>query len=781
MFCTKCGANNGDNNVFCKNCGAKLVKPLTNNQGVSDHSVLVSQSTPNNSGAARTAKSVNVKLIAGLAVVVIVIAVAVGILMNVGKGGKTLFEQVKLGKTSAADVEKYFDTNDLGYDWGFEEIEDIPTWIFYSTMIQNFVFSISRDYVYDNEEAYHEYIASNMHRHSEFINETTLHHNLSDTLWGADCKYFVTVSGDVDVKDKRKKTSCVSCAVVFNSKTEEREFRQGLNDYLKKHQKTKLENKQFDSDGIYLTVYPLEKVDLNGEKALTCLIYDYSNLDEGCIFIELCAEKYYTEEDLNNIMMEVTPFSDDHFYEPDDNFLYQKEVIGWYFGFTINEMYPEFREEELKKIAKEVPEFECSFMENYTSLKNSGINIESCTQNAIGDIDIPEKIQDYPVKAISDNAFSDCTRITSIKIPNGVVEIGGGTFSGCSSLTSITIPNGVTRIGSKAFANCSNLTSINIPDSVIGIADDAFDGCDKLVSDELISRFPNAVPKPSWLEAYREYADSGSVCLMDFKHSGTPYLVIDTGCCEIYHCNGTEVTLCLEASGIYCEYSLKNNKLSVYGGTAGSGWASATLINMDTFEEELYYYTEAPGTSQYGHNWDKAIYEDRNGEISKEEYERIKNEIEHQMSDGKSFEMYGSVNEAYQAYISNEPNTSTSSETPAADVQIPAPAETIPAVPAETAPAEPVSEYILEDSNSRYLTKSDLQGLSADECRIARNEIYARYGRKFNDEELQSYFNSCSWYHGTIEPDDFQESMLNDYEIENKNLIVEYEKEMGYR
>ena len=94
---------------------------------------------------------------------------------------------------------------------------------------------------------------------------------------------------------------------------------------------------------------------------------------------------------------------------------------------------------------------------------------------------------------------------------------------------------------------------------------------------------------------------------------------------------------------------------------------------------------------------------------------------------------------------------------------------------------EEASEYILENSDSQYLTKDDLYGMTADECRLARNELYARHGRKFDDEELQSYFDACGWYQGTIDASDFQESMLNDIEIANRDLIVEYEKEMGYR
>lgn len=89
--------------------------------------------------------------------------------------------------------------------------------------------------------------------------------------------------------------------------------------------------------------------------------------------------------------------------------------------------------------------------------------------------------------------------------------------------------------------------------------------------------------------------------------------------------------------------------------------------------------------------------------------------------------------------------------------------------------------YLLPGIDSSYITMEDLNGFSAEECRIARNEIYARHGRKFNDEELQAYFDSKDWYHGTIEPDDFKEEMLNEYELANRDTIVEYEKKSGYR
>ncbi len=84
-------------------------------------------------------------------------------------------------------------------------------------------------------------------------------------------------------------------------------------------------------------------------------------------------------------------------------------------------------------------------------------------------------------------------------------------------------------------------------------------------------------------------------------------------------------------------------------------------------------------------------------------------------------------------------------------------------------------DYILPDSDSRYLSASDLAGLTKDELRIARNEIYARHGRMFDSADLDEYFNSKSWYNGTIPAASFSENMLNDYEKKNAELIKSVE------
>ena len=85
-------------------------------------------------------------------------------------------------------------------------------------------------------------------------------------------------------------------------------------------------------------------------------------------------------------------------------------------------------------------------------------------------------------------------------------------------------------------------------------------------------------------------------------------------------------------------------------------------------------------------------------------------------------------------------------------------------------------EYIFQQSATAYLSKEDLAGLSADEIQMAINEIYARHHRKFVLQEVQDYFNSKSWYSGTIEAADFEVSVMNIYECANINLMVDYLK-----
>ncbi|MEE1494314.1 MAG: YARHG domain-containing protein [Anaerostipes hadrus] len=83
------------------------------------------------------------------------------------------------------------------------------------------------------------------------------------------------------------------------------------------------------------------------------------------------------------------------------------------------------------------------------------------------------------------------------------------------------------------------------------------------------------------------------------------------------------------------------------------------------------------------------------------------------------------------------------------------------------------SEYILPESDTRYVDQDEIDQLTKNEVRLAINEIYARHGRIFENSELREYFESKDWYDGTIEPEDFDEDVLNQYEKANVKLLAD--------
>lgn len=85
------------------------------------------------------------------------------------------------------------------------------------------------------------------------------------------------------------------------------------------------------------------------------------------------------------------------------------------------------------------------------------------------------------------------------------------------------------------------------------------------------------------------------------------------------------------------------------------------------------------------------------------------------------------------------------------------------------------SEYILPDSDSAEITTEQLEDLSAEQLRLARNEIYARHGRCFDSPELQEYFDSKPWYVPRYTPEEFDEiqtNVFNEIELKNLRLIL---------
>ncbi len=118
----------------------------------------------------------------------------------------------------------------------------------------------------------------------------------------------------------------------------------------------------------------------------------------------------------------------------------------------------------------------------YRVLDNGTLKITGIKYSAGPAVVIPAKVQGRKVTVLGDLYSS---KITSVKIPAGVVEIDSYCFSGCSALKTVTIPNTVKKIGISAFKDCVNLSAPTIPQSVTEIGDAVFMNCPKITAVKL--------------------------------------------------------------------------------------------------------------------------------------------------------------------------------------------------------------------------------------------------------------------------------------------------------
>jgi len=104
-----------------------------------------------------------------------------------------------------------------------------------------------------------------------------------------------------------------------------------------------------------------------------------------------------------------------------------------------------------------------------------GLAFDSCTY--ITTVHLPNSLVE-----LGSNCFSNCTGITEITLPDSLTQIGNGAFRGCTNLKGINIPDGLIYLGPWAFCNCTSLRQMVLPDSIEQLGHRAFSGCENLES-----------------------------------------------------------------------------------------------------------------------------------------------------------------------------------------------------------------------------------------------------------------------------------------------------------
>ena len=135
---------------------------------------------------------------------------------------------------------------------------------------------------------------------------------------------------------------------------------------------------------------------------------------------------------------------------------------------------------------------ECS---NLTSIKVNSNNTEFCSidgilfdKNIKTLITFPanKKVTSYAIPSsvttIHDHAFEQCINLTSITIPHSVTKIGAYAFYYCLKLSSVSMTKSITSISGYTFSGCKNLTNISIPNSVTSIGEYSFWNCINLTN-----------------------------------------------------------------------------------------------------------------------------------------------------------------------------------------------------------------------------------------------------------------------------------------------------------
>ena len=110
-------------------------------------------------------------------------------------------------------------------------------------------------------------------------------------------------------------------------------------------------------------------------------------------------------------------------------------------------------------------------------------------------------------RGIAHGAFSECSSLTSLTIPEGVEIIDSSAFVGCTKLIEIKLPSTIKEISTNAFNQCNNIRSMTVPESTKIIAKQSFAGMDNLEEVIILSKDCSIYPDADTIPTASNYSD----------------------------------------------------------------------------------------------------------------------------------------------------------------------------------------------------------------------------------------------------------------------------------
>ena len=174
---------------------------------------------------------------------------------------------------------------------------------------------------------------------------------------------------------------------------------------------------------------------------------------------------------------------------------------------------------------------------------------------------------------------------------------------------------------------------------------------------------------------------------------------------------------------------------------ADDGWGNSGTLLMqfryDSIYVEILFYCEADGGSDYGISGYYELIRENEAESREKELENtIDERSQYYRASAYYLEIvdyWENVREARDVSNVNEPLFAT---------------------------------------NKQYYTKENFENEPKLVIHLAKNEIYARHGYIFKNEDLYNYFMGCVWYNPTCKAEDFDDSVLNEYEKANLEILA---------